>query len=84
MAPEAIDDLERLLPGEGVVDFAGFFAGLAAAGYDGAVTPEVLGSTARATRSRAPAGARRDARRAAYRSLTARCAVTKSAPVRSA
>ena len=43
VAPEAIDDLERLLPGEGVVDFAGFFTGLAAAGYDGAVTPEVIG-----------------------------------------
>ena len=43
LAPEAIHDLERLLPGEGVVDFAAFFAGLAAAGYGGAVTPEIPG-----------------------------------------
>ena len=43
VAPEAIHDLERLLPGEGVVDFAAFFAGLAAAGYGGAVTPEIPG-----------------------------------------
>jgi len=41
--PEAVRDEQRLLPGEGVVDHARFFAALAAAGYAGLVSPEVRG-----------------------------------------
>lgn len=39
----AIRDGERLLPGQGVVDFASFFEALATAGYSGLIAPEVLG-----------------------------------------
>jgi sugar phosphate isomerase/epimerase len=43
MPAEQIRDNERLLPGEGIVDFVGFFASLVAGGYVGAVSPEVFG-----------------------------------------
>lgn len=42
MAPEAVDDMERLLPGSGIVDFSSFFSALRDAGYQGAVSPEVF------------------------------------------
>lgn len=38
---EALDN-DRLLPGEGVIDLAGFLRSLQSTGYDGAVTIEVL------------------------------------------
>ena len=41
--PEAIRDLERLLPGEGIVDFTLFLALLAEKNYQGAYTVEVFG-----------------------------------------
>ena len=41
--PEAIRDLERLLPGEGIVDFKLFFDLLAEKNYCGAYTVEVFG-----------------------------------------
>jgi sugar phosphate isomerase/epimerase len=39
----AVRDDQRLLPGDGVVDFKGFVAGLTAAGYSGFISPEVRG-----------------------------------------
>ena len=39
---EEVLDNGRLLPGEGVIDLAAFLRGLAAAGYDGPVSQEVL------------------------------------------
>jgi sugar phosphate isomerase/epimerase len=62
LPPEAIRDGERLLPGHGVIDLAGFAAALAAAGYDGAVTPEVHGYRSTAATA---LGAAREARVAA-------------------
>ena len=41
--PEDIRDNERLFPGEGVVDFKGFFGALQKIGYEDAVAPEVFG-----------------------------------------
>jgi sugar phosphate isomerase/epimerase len=41
--PEAIRDLERLLPGEGIVDFKSFFALLDEKNYPGPYTVEVFG-----------------------------------------
>jgi sugar phosphate isomerase/epimerase len=41
--PEKILDSERLMPGEGMVDFAAFFGALRKIGYDGGVSPEVFG-----------------------------------------
>jgi sugar phosphate isomerase/epimerase len=38
-------DNERVMPGEGVIDLAGFLRALRAAGYDGAVSVEVLSKT---------------------------------------
>lgn len=43
LPPEQIKDNERLLPGEGIIDFAGFFGALKKIGYNGAVSPEVFG-----------------------------------------
>lgn len=43
IAPAAIRDDRRLLPGRGVIDFGGFFRGLSAAGYNGQITPEIRG-----------------------------------------
>lgn len=41
--PEKILDSERLMPGEGVIDFTAFFGALRRAGYRDAVSPEVFG-----------------------------------------
>lgn len=42
--PQAeIQDGDRLLPGEGVIDLAGWFRAVARTGFDGCVAPEVLG-----------------------------------------
>lgn len=43
LPPEKIVDSERLLPGEGVVNFVGFFQALQKIGYVDAVSPEVFG-----------------------------------------
>jgi sugar phosphate isomerase/epimerase len=43
LAPELIKDSERLMPGEGVIDWNGFFGALQKIGYDGNVSPEVFG-----------------------------------------
>jgi sugar phosphate isomerase/epimerase len=43
LPPEKIVDSERLLPGEGVVNFDGFFQALRKIGYTDAVSPEVFG-----------------------------------------
>jgi sugar phosphate isomerase/epimerase len=42
--PEDIRDMERVLPGEGRIDFDGFFRALDRMGYDAAVSVEVFGS----------------------------------------
>ncbi len=41
--PEEIRDGQRLMPGEGIIDFTTFFQALKKAGYKGGVSPEVLG-----------------------------------------
>jgi len=41
--PEQVKDNERLLPGEGVVNWKGFFGALKEIGYKDAVSPEVFG-----------------------------------------
>jgi sugar phosphate isomerase/epimerase len=43
MAPEAVQDNMRLLPGEGIINLDGFFKALAAIGYAGGVAPETIG-----------------------------------------
>ncbi|MEK7404762.1 MAG: sugar phosphate isomerase/epimerase family protein [Acidobacteriota bacterium] len=43
LPPEKILDSERLLPGEGVIDWTGFFGALNKIGYEDAVSPEVMG-----------------------------------------
>lgn len=43
LPPEDVRDLERLLPGEGVVDFAAFLGVLSAKRYSGALAPEIFG-----------------------------------------
>jgi sugar phosphate isomerase/epimerase len=43
MAPEAVQDNMRLLPGEGIIDLQGFFKALAKIGYAGGVAPETIG-----------------------------------------
>lgn len=43
LPPEDVRDLERLLPGEGVVDFAAFLGVLRAKRYAGALAPEIFG-----------------------------------------
>jgi sugar phosphate isomerase/epimerase len=43
LPPEQIKDNERLLPGEGVVNWKGFFGALKQIGYKDAVSPEVFG-----------------------------------------
>lgn len=43
MPPEKVLDNERLMPGEGVIDFAAFFGALKKAGYRDAVSVEVFG-----------------------------------------
>jgi sugar phosphate isomerase/epimerase len=41
--PEEVRDNRRLLPGEGVIDMAGFFKALKQTGYEDSVSPEPLG-----------------------------------------
>jgi sugar phosphate isomerase/epimerase len=43
LPPDQIKDGERLLPGEGVIDFNAFFGALKKIGYTGGVSPEVFG-----------------------------------------
>lgn len=45
---DKIDDRNRLCPGEGVIDLAGFFAGLKAIKYTGPVSVEIFSDTLRA------------------------------------
>jgi sugar phosphate isomerase/epimerase len=42
-APEEVRDNGRVMPGEGVIDLAGFFQALKKIGYTGGVSPEPLG-----------------------------------------
>jgi len=46
LAPEQIRDNQRLLPGEGIVDWKGFFGALRKIGYQDAVSPEIFGRLA--------------------------------------
>ncbi len=43
LPPEQIRDNQRLLPGEGVIDWKGFFGALRKIGYRDAVSPEIFG-----------------------------------------
>ena len=43
LPPEQIRDNERLMPGEGIIDFNAFFGALKKIGYKGGVSPEVFG-----------------------------------------
>ncbi len=43
LPPEEIRDSERLLPGEGVINWKGFFGALRRIGYRDAVSPEIFG-----------------------------------------
>jgi sugar phosphate isomerase/epimerase len=43
LPPDQVNDMERLMPGEGVADLAGFLRALATSGYRGAISPEVFG-----------------------------------------
>ena len=43
MPPEEVRDNRRLLPGEGVIDFASFFKALRQIGYEDSVSPEPIG-----------------------------------------
>ena len=45
LPPEQVKDNERLLPGEGVIDLAGFLRALAKIGYSDALSTEVFGRT---------------------------------------
>jgi len=47
LPPEKISDGERLMPGEGVIDFNAFFGALKKIGYEDGISPEVLGPRAR-------------------------------------
>ncbi len=47
LPPDKILDGERLMPGEGIIDFNTFFAALRKIGYEDGVSPEVLGPRAR-------------------------------------
>jgi sugar phosphate isomerase/epimerase len=49
MPAEEVRDDMRLLPGEGVIDLAGFFGALKAIGYRGGVAPETIGPRIPAT-----------------------------------
>jgi sugar phosphate isomerase/epimerase len=43
LPPEEIKDSERLMPGEGIIDFRGFFGALKKIGYADGVSPEIFG-----------------------------------------
>jgi sugar phosphate isomerase/epimerase len=44
IAPVDVDDMERLMPGTGIVEFGEFFGALRLVGYEGGVSPEVFNS----------------------------------------
>jgi len=44
LPPEQIRDSERLIPGEGIIDWKGFFGALVKIGYTGACSPEIFGA----------------------------------------
>jgi sugar phosphate isomerase/epimerase len=56
----AIQDADRLIPGEGAIDLVGWFRALAQAGFDGCVAPEVLGPRLRGMTTLEAARACRD------------------------
>jgi sugar phosphate isomerase/epimerase len=43
LPPEEVRDNQRLMPGEGVIDFIGFFRALREIGYEDGISPEPLG-----------------------------------------
>ena len=43
LPPEQIKDGERLMPGEGIIDFNAFFGAVKKIGYRGGVSPEIFG-----------------------------------------
>jgi len=43
LPPEEIRDNERLIPGEGVIDWNGFFGALRKIGYEDGLSPEIFG-----------------------------------------
>ena len=43
LPPDQIKDSERLMPGEGIIDFTAFFGALKKIGYNGGVSPEIFG-----------------------------------------
>lgn len=43
LPPDQIKDSERLMPGEGIIDFTAFFSALKKIGYNGGVSPEIFG-----------------------------------------
>ena len=43
VAADQIKDSERLMPGEGIIDFTAFFGALKKIGYNGGVSPEIFG-----------------------------------------
>jgi sugar phosphate isomerase/epimerase len=63
----AIQDADRLIPGEGVIDLAGWFRAVARTGFDGCVAPEVLGPRLQGMTSEQAATACRDGILAALR-----------------
>jgi sugar phosphate isomerase/epimerase len=48
LPPDKIVDSERLFPGEGIIDFDGFFKALKKINYEDAVSPEVFGRNIKA------------------------------------
>jgi sugar phosphate isomerase/epimerase len=66
--PQALlQDGDRLLPGEGVIDLPGWLAAVARTGYDGCLAPEVLGPRLQGMTSEQAAVACRDGTVAALR-----------------
>ena len=43
LPPDQIKDSERLMPGEGIIDFTAFFGALKKIGYNGGISPEIFG-----------------------------------------
>ncbi len=65
--PAEVLDADRLIPGEGVIDLAGWFRAVAATGFDGPVAPEVLGPRLQGMTTAQAATACRDGMAAALR-----------------
>ena len=68
LPPAEVLDGDRLVPGEGVIDLAGWLRAVAATGYDGAIAPEVLGPRLQGLTTAQAAVACRDGILAALRS----------------